>query len=136
VHGHLIFKRNHPQVSAAELRDRRPKSIAIVFLRLASNGVQQNKGTPFLLQVRPTAQDNAFEIGGESQFFHGIENAGAFRSGQPTNVPRLSRNVLIQLLARARAAQKDQLNADSALTRSGCNAAIEITDCDFKLVTC
>jgi hypothetical protein len=66
MHGHLIFKRNHPQVSAFKFRDRRPKSIAIVFLRLASHRIAQDKDAPFLLQIRPAALDHAFETGSET----------------------------------------------------------------------
>jgi hypothetical protein len=82
LRGHLIFKRNHPQVSAAQLRNRRPKPVSIVFLRLTSNCIPEDIGAPFLLQVRPAAQDNALQIGCETKFLHRAQNgeAGALQS--------------------------------------------------------
>ena len=44
--------------------------MAVMFLRLVANRILQDKGAPFFPQVWPAAQDNALEIGCESQFHH------------------------------------------------------------------
>jgi len=70
VHGHLIFKRNYPQVSAVQVWNCRPESVAIAFLRLTANRVLEDIRAPFFFQVRPSAKNDAFEIGRETQVFH------------------------------------------------------------------
>src|SRR5258707_413630 len=51
--GHLILKRDDPQVTSAKLWNRSPEAEPVVFLRLRTQRILDHGDAPLLLQIGP-----------------------------------------------------------------------------------
>mgnify|MGYP003395090155 CR=1 FL=1 len=80
--GHFSLKRDYPQVSTIKLQNLAPESVPISFLWLRAQGVVENPGAPFLLQVGAFAQDLLLEVFGESVADHLRQDTASVRAAR------------------------------------------------------
>ena len=91
VHGHLIRKRDHPQVSEVQLWNLRPEPVSIAFLRLAANGISDDIRAPLSLEVRATPQYYVFESRSEAKIIHLLKRGAGRALSHSVKMARWSR---------------------------------------------
>lgn len=77
--GHLILKRDHPQVASVKFGADAPEAEAIIFLRLVANWILNNADAPLLPEIRSLAKNFVLEIFGEMKFGHVATDIGMAR---------------------------------------------------------
>jgi len=82
VNRNFILQRDDPQDASLEFLDCTPKTIPVLLLRFASQGILQNLYAPFLLEIGPLAQYFLFEIFRESVLRHQLQDS-PFLLGAP-----------------------------------------------------
>jgi hypothetical protein len=75
VNRHLVLQRDDPKEATVEFGNLSPKSVTIVFLRLAAERMLDRSNAPLLLEVRSLTEYFLLEVVGEPVLRHKVRIA-------------------------------------------------------------